>query len=334
MRKVILSTLFIILLFSFRDKEPFYSKNFSIENLAPGVWAAIANDNYGHAICNAGIIDLGDKTIVFDPFMNLDAASDLKTAAIALTKKQVQFVVNSHFHNDHIRSNQIFSPTASIISTVWTRNQESISEPEERAWEKQNAAKRLADSKEKLKTATGMEKEELPMWIGYYEGLLQSGPQLKTVLPDITFTDSLWIYGSKRSIELIECKNGHTGSDVILVLPKEKIIFMGDLLFVKRHPWLGDGDPKSWQQHLEKWKADENFSKYVPGHGPVGGKQEMNSMIDYLKELHQLVSESIQKNLPDSFIVKSEIPQAFKEWKFAGFYSPNLQFLCEMMRKK
>ena len=61
------------------------SPHFKIHQLAPGVWAAINNNLGGHAICNAGIIDLGNKTVVFDPFMNLDAAADLKKAAIQLT---------------------------------------------------------------------------------------------------------------------------------------------------------------------------------------------------------------------------------------------------------
>jgi len=44
----------------------------------PGVWAAIQNDKGGHAISDAGIIALGNKTVVFDASMNPDAASELK----------------------------------------------------------------------------------------------------------------------------------------------------------------------------------------------------------------------------------------------------------------
>ena len=65
MKKIILlSLLSAVLLLSFRKIEQFSSKHFTIEPLAPGVWAVINNDAYGHAICNAGIIDLGDKTAV------------------------------------------------------------------------------------------------------------------------------------------------------------------------------------------------------------------------------------------------------------------------------
>lgn len=105
------------------------SVHFKVEKLTDGVYAAIASDT-GFAVCNAGIIDLGDITLVFDPFMSPRAGADLKKAAVALTGKPVICVVNSHYHNDHIRGNQEF-PGARIISTVWTRQAMAESEPEE-----------------------------------------------------------------------------------------------------------------------------------------------------------------------------------------------------------
>src|SRR5262245_11988679 len=99
------------------------AKHFSLQQLAPGVWAAIQNDKGGHAISNAGIIDLGNKTLVFDAFMNPDAATELKQTAEQLTKHPVSFVINSHYHDDHIRGNQVFVPGASIISTEWTKDE-------------------------------------------------------------------------------------------------------------------------------------------------------------------------------------------------------------------
>jgi glyoxylase-like metal-dependent hydrolase (beta-lactamase superfamily II) len=335
MKKRSLALFFMfVLLISNRHPDPVVSKHFVIQRLAPGVWAAIANDKYGHAICNAAIIDLGDKALIFDPFMNIDAAKDLKAAAVKLTQKPVTLVINSHYHNDHIRGNQVFMPGASIISTEWTRKEMRVSEPEEIAWEKKNVAKRLADSKEKFRTAQGMEKKELPMWIGYYEGMLVNDPNLVITLPNLTFRDSLWIYGKSRNIKLVECKNGHTASDLILMLPKEGIVFMGDIFFVKRHPYLGDGSSQGMEQHLEKLAEDQIYSIYVPGHGPVGGKQEVHELIDYIKDIRQLVSDDIGKNIPDSIISNEPVPAAYRDWWYGRFYKPNLEFLCTDLRKK
>lgn len=312
---------------------PTPSKHFTLEQLAPGVWAAIHNDHYGHAICNAGIIDLGDKTVVFDPFMTPEAGRDLKKAAEELTGRHVTLVINSHFHNDHIRGNQVFVPQANIISTEWTRNKMAISEKEEQEWEKKNAWPLAVAEKEKLKTATVPEKQESIMWIGYYEGIHKSLPELKITLPDLTFSDSLWIHGSKRSIKLVECKKGHTTSDVVLLLPKEGIVFMGDLFFISRHLWLGDGDAASWQQHLKNFRENVSINKYVPGHGPIGGKAEMQMLENYLTDIPQLVKNGLDQNLPDSVIIEQPIPALYKKWWYGRFHKYNLKFLCREMKQ-
>ncbi len=49
------------------------SKHFQLQRLADGVYAAVASER-GYAICNAGIIDAGDKTVIFDTFLSPDPA--------------------------------------------------------------------------------------------------------------------------------------------------------------------------------------------------------------------------------------------------------------------
>jgi cyclase len=307
------------------------SKHFTIHKLAPGVWAAINNDNYGHAICNAGIIDLGDKTLIFDPFMNIDAAQDLKLIARKLTRRDAGIVVNSHYHNDHVRGNQVFLP-ATIISTEWTKHQMAVSEPQELAWELANATKLLADNKEKFARAHGREKGELAVWIGYYEGMVVNDPYVRTTLPDLTFNDSLWIQGSERSVKLVEIKGGHTSSDLVLELPSEGIIFMGDLLFEGRHPYLPDGRWDSWVDHLLDFYYDEDYSKFVPGHGDICGKEQLKILVNYINNLHDLVQAQVNRGVSDSIIRQLPIPTAYLSWKFRQFYPSNLAYMSKELR--
>ena len=93
----------LVSLLGFQQSPQQTARNFSIQKLSDGVWAVIHNDKGGHAICNAGIVDLGDKTLVFDAFINPGAALELKQAAEKLTHHKVAYVVNSHYHDDHIR---------------------------------------------------------------------------------------------------------------------------------------------------------------------------------------------------------------------------------------
>ncbi len=318
---------------SAQKKKSRSTGNFTIQQLATGVWAAIHNDQYGKAICNAGIVDLGNKTLVFDPFMTPEAAEELKEVAQQLTGKPVTLVVNSHYHNDHIRGNQVFAPIATIISTDYTRNKIAEVEPEEQAWEKKHAAGLLKATRQLYTSASGMEREELPLWIGYYEGMMESMDELKIVLPDIVFCDSLWILGSERDVKLMEFKNGHTGSDIVMCIPSERVAFAGDLLFVQRHPWLADGDPRCWQRSLQKLYEDRFIQTYVPGHGPVCGKAALKTLYDYLGDVQELADNATADSLKSSEIIQI-IPIQYRNWYFGRFYQPNMNFLISSRRKE
>lgn len=309
------------------------SANFTIQQLAPGVWVAIQNDHYGKAICNAGIIDLGDRTLVFDPFMTPSVAVELREVAKKLTKKPVTYVVNSHHHNDHIRGNQVFLPNATFIGTTATRQQIELNEPGEQNWERKHAATLLQAIKKRMVNASEIDRDEMPYWIGYYEGIMESSDQLLTVLPDYTFDDSLWLTGSKLSVKLVECKNGHTVSDAVLLIPKLGIAFMGDLLCTERHPWLSDGNVQGWQNSLRLFYEDTLYHTYLPGHGKVSGKQALRMLYEYLGDVQKLCNAA-QTDSAQSALMEQPIPLAYRSWYFGRFYQPNLQYLISVARAK
>ncbi|HUR12154.1 MAG TPA: MBL fold metallo-hydrolase [Flavitalea sp.] len=307
--------------------------NFKVQEIVPGVWACIQNDQYGKAICNAGIIDLGDKTLVFDPFMTPEAARELKDVAEQLTKRPVSLVINSHFHNDHIRGNQIFTPGATVISTHFTRNEIARVEPEEQKWEEKHAPTLLKALRKRMSVANAIEREELPLWIGYYEGMVESSHELQITLPDLVFNDSLWLIGTKRSVKLVECKDGHTASDAVMILPEDGIIFMGDLLFTERHPWIADGKVASWQATLKKYYEDPLYTTYVPGHGPVSDKSALQELYRYLGDIQKLCN-TVDNDSIKHIVMNQPILQPYRHWYFGKFYEPNLEYLINIRFKE
>jgi cyclase len=77
------------------------SQRFRIEKMAEGAYAAIHIEG-GAAVGNAGIVDLGDRTLVYDSLFTPQAGEDLRTTAEALFGRPVAMVIDSHWHNDHI----------------------------------------------------------------------------------------------------------------------------------------------------------------------------------------------------------------------------------------
>ncbi len=302
------------------------SRHYKLEKLADGIYAAIHNNQGGHAICNAGIIDLGDKTVVIDPFISPAAARDLKRHAEYLTGKAIAVVLNLDPHSDHTRGNQVFVPEADILSTPNARKYIENHFEKEFEENKKSASEELIEIQKQILNASGSEKGELTLWEDELKAIIESIPELKMTLPNFTVSDTLTIYGSKRRMVLIPTGTGHTNGDMVAYLPEDNIIFMSDQLFVKCHPYFGDGDPESWRNNLNNLITLKP-EILVPGHGPVGDINSLFMMVDYINTLNDLVKSEIKSGKDESQVINIPIPDKFNDYLISSFYKSNLRFL-------
>lgn len=302
------------------------SDNFDVHELSSGVYALIHKFG-GKAICNAGLIDLGDSTIVFDTFLSLKAAEEIPSIVKQLELSPIKFVVNSHWHDDHIRGNQVFPKEVKIISTYRTAELIVKNEPENLAYQKKYAPAQLALYDSLLKNYVGDTSsrayKKILMWQPYYHVLVEENHLIKTRLPEIFIEKENTIKGSKRSVKFFSKGSGHTESDLILFLPDEKIVFTGDLLFVDSHPYLADGSTdhlKEWLNFIDSLDAEI----IIPGHGPIGDGQDLLLMTQYINSLEKIAANLIEKELtPDQAV----IPETFKQWWFERFFGWNMAFI-------
>jgi glyoxylase-like metal-dependent hydrolase (beta-lactamase superfamily II) len=255
--------------------------------------------------------------------MTPEAAVDLKLVSEQLTGHPVKYVVNSHYHNDHIGGNQVFAG-AILISTEMTRELIAKFQPEEIREDKVSAPAQLAKIKGSNMEGMGPhELEENIMWTGYYEALAKFSDSLKVVLPELTFADSLMIHGTKRNVRLISYGKAHTESDLFLLVPEERIAFLGDLLFVENQPWLGDGDPVKWAAYLDRI-ARLFIKTLVPGHGPVGNRSNLNAMKSYFDRVRRDAMSYHEKGKLPEKDVNLKSPPPFEGWFLSRFYRPNV----------
>ncbi|HVO73174.1 MAG TPA: MBL fold metallo-hydrolase [Ignavibacteriaceae bacterium] len=321
-----------LFLFPFIAAYPqnFESKHFKIEKIKEGIFAAI-NKPGGFAISNSGIIDLGDVVLVFDTFISPEAAEDLKRAAEQLTLKPVKYVINSHYHNDHIRGNQVFE-NAVIIATSETRDLIQKNEPEELDYEKSTVDQNINNCLKKLeeeKDSANLEEDQ--MWLGYYKAIKGSFNNYKITLPNFTIDDSLYIHGTKRRAVIFTNGKGHTESDLVLWLPEDKVLFAGDLVFAQRHPWLGDGSITGWINYLNKL-SELRADVIIPGHGPLTNNNGIDSMIKYINLISNIVDDAIKLKTPEDKLKEIPIPSELKNWQFENFFIPNLINLYELKK--
>lgn len=306
----------------------FNSAHFQLHQLADGVFAAIHAED-GLAQSNAGIVDLGDRVLIFDTFISPQAASDLRSAVADLLSRPITAVINSHYHNDHIWGNQAFPSDVPIIATRTTRELIITLGAEEHQGFQAHSPERLSALEAQLDQEQDEARSRLTAYsIAYYRAILGALSQLEIRWPNLTFTDQMDFYGPKRVAHLICYGGGHTGSDSILYLPKERIIFMADLLFVGTHIYLPDGDPDELRRTLTR-VMQLPAATLVPGHGRVGNPNDVERMIGYMDCLDALVKNAIQQDVGGEAVTHIPMPDEYREWIFPAFFPANLQFLYQ-----
>ncbi len=298
----------------------FESKYFQLEKIDDSVFAAISSDA-GFTVSNAGIVDFGDFTLVWDSLASEFAATDLRHAAEEITGKPVSILVNSHHHMDHTRGNQVFED-CQIISSNITRGL-----MQERMTRFQSETVNFAEFLEQTQAKLGLETEPikrriLEAQVREIKSELEIVKTLKPTFPNVTFEHKLELHGSKRSATILEFA-GHTGSDSVLLIDNE-ILFAGDLVLEKHLGFMGHGNPENWLETLTKLES-LNFKTILPGHGKPSDRHLISNMRDYIQQMLE-IGNAVQSRVD---LEHAEIPEAWREWGLLEGFKYNLEFLFE-----
>lgn len=286
---------------------------FDLVPVADGVHAAIAVPGAG-AQGNAAIVNLGDRTLVFDTLLTPAAGLALREAAERLTGRQPTLVVNSHWHADHVLGNQVFAPGAVFIATEPTREWMLAHRIAERL------PPQLAALQEQLAGETD-EAARAAIAETLLEGrhLAAALPGLRRVYPDVLFDRRLTLQGEGRRADLLCWGGGHTSSDTFLYLPDDRVAVMGDLVMSGVMP-LVTGDASEWRRILERVR-ELRLERVVPGHGPPGGPDDVEGTDAYLA----WVIEVTRSHGEDALRVP--LPAPFASWTHGISHAGNVRAL-------
>ena len=204
--------------------------------LAEGVYAI---KGPGSAI-NTGIV-VGDRGVfVFACDLN-DYDRRMQAIRSVAGGKPIRFIANGHHAGDDTMCNHLFAEQGAVV--VGSRELARQLLP---YWPKRAAQ----DLKQ------GRVKRE------YLEG-----KNVAMAMPVITFDEKITLDLGSHVVELISLGKTHTPDTTIAWLPKEKILFAGDLLFVELHPTVDhQSDVANWRRVLKEL-ASWSPASVVPGHG-------------------------------------------------------------------
>ncbi|MCJ7725800.1 MAG: MBL fold metallo-hydrolase, partial [Acidimicrobiia bacterium] len=223
--------------------------HFTLVEAGPGVYAALAGTT-GACISNAAIVDLGDRTLIFDTFQSIRAAEDLRKAAMTPTGRSAALSVISHWHGDHTGGAQVFDD-APIKATARTCELIAGEDP----GDLDAYAAEIDEWIDGLRAArdgatTDIQRERAANGLAMAGLLKEEAPGFRFTVPAPIDADGMEFEGADRTVEILSYGLGHTESDLFAYVPDAKLVVLGDLLWVGHHPRINDGDPLAWASAL------------------------------------------------------------------------------------
>lgn len=268
------------------DAKPF----FTLHELAPGVWAAVSLPG-SHAGGNTGFVVGTDAVAVIDTFQTPAAAEALLAAISKTTPLPVRYVIDTHYHLDHVAGNSVFARAGAVVMA-----QQNV-----RAWERSENLKFFGDK-------ITPEQKQMVESLG---------------LPAMVYRDGVQLDLGGRTL-VVKVMPGHTGGDSAVIVPDADVVFTGDLFWDHTLPNLIDADTAQQIASNDAFLKDYPKATFVPGHGEVGHGDEVRAFRDYLAYLRQAVAEARKAGKSGQALTDAVLPglkQRYGDWGYFEYFA-------------
>lgn len=257
------------------DQAP---NSFQTVDVAPGVIAFISPGTTSGVINGNSVAIIGDDgVLVVDagqfPLTTRRMIDELRKR----TDKPVRFLVNTHWHADHVLADQEYRrafPGVALLAHDETRR--LMMKNKERVLQLPTdgpglfQALQAAQARGTRRDGTPFsddDKRQIQDQVRDLGSVQAELPETRFVLPDLTFSGSASVYLGNREVRLLHLGRGNTAGDVMVQVPDAGVLVAGDVV-VAPIPFGFGSYPTEWLGVLDKVLALD-ATAIVPGHGPV-----------------------------------------------------------------
>ncbi len=236
----------------------------------PGLAGAASTDNEGF-MSNAGFVVTPAGVVVIDTLGSPSLATAMLAQIRKVTDKPVVRVIVTHYHADHYYGLQVFKDAGAEI------------------WAHRGAQGVIGSDGAQQRFA--QRKEILGHWI--------SDQTQRFVQPDRWLDGPVDFELGGVRFKVRSVGPAHSDEDLVTFVENDGALFVGDLVFQGRVPFVGDADSGRWLATMDTLLALKP-TVLIPGHGPAS-KHPMNDLIftrDYLRYLRTEMKKAVADMAP------------------------------------
>lgn len=196
----------------------------------------------------------------------LQPLTDQLLAAIRkISDQPIRFVINTHYHGDHVGGNETIGKSGAVIIA-----HDNI---------------RLRMSRDEFNNFMG---ETTPAWP-------------KEALPVVTFNDRVTLHLNGEPVAVTHVPHGHTDGDSIIYFPISNVLHMGDDYFNGLYPYIdldGGGSIQGMIDAVELgMELSNSETQIIPGHGPLSDLAGLTAYHDFLVAARDNVQALIDQGM-------------------------------------
>jgi cyclase len=273
----------------------------SVRKIGDGLYATISDPSKGFTtICNGGFIVGKDAALMIEGFGSPAGASFQFETFRTVSKIPVKAALDTHYHFDHSLGNAFYGGNAIPLyghaaaakrifdgySVLQGADPSIILGP---------LQKQLTDAKSDLV------KQHLQTDIGAATGLFGAVNASTLALPNHHVDPAKGVKFDLGGLSaIVESYPGHSGTDLVVRVPEQNVVYAGDLLFNGWYPVCFDekATVSGWRQTLKTFASWDKDTLFVPGHGQVCGQEGIATLREVFDDIAGQAEKMFKAGVP------------------------------------
>lgn len=272
--------------------------------------------NIGFCVGEDGVFMIDDK---FE-----ESTPSILAAVKNISDKPIQFLVNTHFHGDHIGGNENMHREGTVIFAHENVRKAILNQLNTEASE--ILEKRVGEKTEKL-TSEGMEQSAAEVEAKRSVSPVENLDLEKKITPMITFNDDLTFYFNGEKIMVFHVHKAHTDGDVMIYFTKSNVLHTGDAYVKDQYPFIDRAHGGSFSGYINALRKIQlvinEDTKIIPGHGEIASISDVKytaSMLEFITnkvDYHRVAQKTVDQVLAMKDLTKEYDDKGFGD----GFIS-------------
>jgi glyoxylase-like metal-dependent hydrolase (beta-lactamase superfamily II) len=291
----------------------------SVRRVGNGLYATVSDTSKGlQTMCNGGFLAGKDSALLLEGFVSPLGAAFQMDAFHSVSQVPVKAALDTHYHFDHSSGNSFYG-----VNNV-------------PVWAHAAVARRMVDTYGPMQ---GAEKSAVLAPLESRVKDAKSGLQKDHAQSDVTMLDHIYTLVNENILALpnrpvdptklpmtidlggltatIENFPGHSGTDLIVRVPDQHVVYAGDLLFSGSYPYCFDEQAtvSGWRATLRTFSSWDKDTLFIPGHGQICGQDGVTALSNIFDDLAAQAEKMHKAGVPaDDAADQYVIPDNLKKF--------------------